>query len=566
MLQRLVVSNFILAEHLALDFEAGVCVLTGETGAGKSIVIDALAALMGGKAGADCIRTGSERARLEATFRVETATGPIASWLEAAGLEPAIPGELSLAREITVKGSRHRVEGMPVSQALMRELGELLVDILGQHEHTLLLRPREHLAMLDRFGGHLDLVGDMEAAHRAHKELEVQLRELELARSERERQQDLWRFQLGELEAHAPQQESEPETLRVERDMLLHVDELRAKLEGAYLGLTGADEPGVLTQLGKIGAMVREAAVFAPDLSPLAEVFDEAMGNLEDVCRQLRHRSERLEGDPERLNELEGRLDQVRTLLRKYGPTVADCLAFRERVRHELERAVHVEELLESAEKAREEAAQVRDAAARALTRARREAAERLEQAMRRELDDLGMTGALFEIAWRDQETPAASGAEAIEFLLAPNPGEPPRPLARTASGGELSRLMLAMKTVLVRADAVGLLVFDEVDSGISGRTALIVAQKIAQLGTRRQILLITHMPAIAAIAEAHYHVEKRVIEGRTYLQIDLLDAAGRVTELAQLASGDASSEAASEAARELLSRARQLRQAEVGS
>lgn len=561
MLHRLKLVNFILADTLELVFQGGVCVLTGETGAGKSIIIDALAALMGGKAGPDLIRAGADRALLEAVFRLEPSQALLTAWLEAAGIEPGIPGELLISRELTARGSRHRVEGMPVSQALMRELGELLVDILGQHEHTLLVRPREHLVVLDRFGGHEELLAAMARHHARLKELETSMRELELARSERERQQDLWKFQLAELETQAPTSENEPEEVRIERDMLLHVEELRAKLTLAHQGLAGGDEPGVTESLGKIGALVRDASAFSPDLVPVAATVDEALANLEDVSRALRRRFERLEVDPERLSELEARMDALRTILRKYGPTVADCWSYRDQLRRELERAEHVEEMLGTLETERGEALRDRDAAARALSRGRRDAAGRLEGEIKAQLMDLGMGGASFSVAWRTHEAPTASGIETVEFMLAPNPGEPPRALARTASGGELSRLMLALKTVLVRGDAVDLLVFDEVDAGIAGRTALVVAQKIASLGTRRQILLITHTPALAAIAETHYQIEKEVVDGRTSVRAALLDEPGRVAALAQLASGDAQSGAASEHARELLERGRQLRE-----
>lgn len=566
MLQRLRIENFILIEALDLAFHAGLCVLTGETGAGKSIIIDAVGAILGGKAGPDTIRAGAERARLEGTFRLDPMPLAVTDWLAHEGIEPAIEGELTLSREITAKGSRCRVEGVPVNQASLRALADALVDILGQHEHTLLTRPREHLGLLDRFGGP-EVEGMRVQVARTHGKLAslaAEIRDLKAASAERERQRDFWQYQLAEIDEARLDSPSEEADLKAERTILANAEDLKRSLEAVHVRLSEADEvPSLIDGLGDVIAAVRDAADVDPELEAIASSLDEALALVEDASREIRRRAERLEADPERLHEVETRLDLLRDMLRKYGPTMAELWAYRDRIRQDLELADTAGDRLVRLEAEHAGLARDLQALAKRLSAARREAAGRLEAEIGRELADLGMKDARFAVSFRDHAEVMAEGAETAEFMLAPNPGEPPRPLAKTASGGELARLMLALKTVLVRVDAVGTLIFDEVDTGISGRAAQVVAQKIASLGRGYQILLITHMPAIAAIADRHWHIEKRAEAGRTRLSVELLDAEGQVAELAHLASGE-SSGAAVDHARELLAKASSYKQEAV--
>ncbi|HEY9856156.1 MAG TPA: DNA repair protein RecN [Stenomitos sp.] len=567
MLQRLRIDNFILIESLDLAFHAGLCVLTGETGAGKSIIIDAVGAILGGKAGPDTIRSGAERARLEGTFRLDPMPPAVKAWLADQGIEPAIEGELTLSREITPKGSRCRVEGVPVNQASLRALADALVDILGQHEHTLLTRPREHLGLLDRFGGPEveALRAQVSRSHGRLASLGAEIRDLQAASAERERQRDFWQYQLAEIDEAHLDSETEEADLKAERTILANAEDLKRSLETVHVRLSEGEEvPSLIDGLGDVIASVRDAADVDPELTAIASSLDEALGLIEDASREIRRRSERLEADPERLHEVETRLDLLRDMLRKYGPTMSDLWAYRERIRKDLKLADTAGDRLVQLEAEREKIAKDLAQTATRLSASRREASGRLEAEIGRELSDLGMKDARFAVAFREHAEITAEGAEGAEFMLAPNPGEPPRPLAKTASGGELARLMLALKTVLVRADAVGTLIFDEVDTGISGRAAQVVAQKIASLGRRYQILLITHMPAIAAIADRHWHIEKRSVEGRTRLSVDLLDTEGQVRELAHLASGDSTSGAAVDHARELLAKASGYKQEAV--
>lgn len=567
MLQSLRIENFILIENLSLQFPAGVCVLTGETGAGKSIIIDAVSAVLGGKTGADVIRSGTERARIEAVFALDPLPSAMRAWLEEAGVDPEIPGELTLTREITAKGSRCRVEGTLVQQGALRELGDLLVDVLGQHEHTLLMRSRAHLDLLDRFGGPaLEALRSRVAdAHGAVLEMGAEIRALENSAAERERQQDFWRFQIEEIDRADITMESEETDLKAERSILANVEALRTHLDQAHeLLSSGNDSPSLTEGLDRALSLVRDAAELDASLAPVADALAEAVDMIETSSREVRRHSERLEADPERLDEIEQRLDVLRDLLRKYGPTVHDLWSYRERIEAELAKADGADGRLSALMQARQKLHAELSQLAAQLSKARQEAAARLEAEIGRELADLGMKETRFSVSFRPHSEIAHEGAEGVEFLLAPNPGEPPRPLAKTASGGELARLMLAMKTVFVRGEATPTLIFDEVDTGISGRAAQVVAQKIASLGKRSQILLITHMPAIAAIADRHWHIEKVVHGTRTSLHVHELDAEGQVAELAHLASGDALSEAAGDHARELLARAQTYKTLEV--
>lgn len=564
MLQRLRIENFILIEALDLEFHAGLCVLTGETGAGKSIIIDAVGAILGLKAGPDTIRSGAERARLEGTFRLEPMPAAVAEWLEREGVEPALAGELTLSREITARGSRCRVEGVPVNQAALRELADALIDILGQHEHTLLTRPREHLGLLDRFGGP-EVEGLRARVARAHHQLAAiasEVRQLKSASAERERQRDFWQYQLEEIDAAGLHSETEEAELKAERTILANAEDLKRTLAEVHGRLSEGDEaPSLLDGLGDVISAVRDAADVDPELEAIASSLDEALALVEDASRELRRRAERLEADPGRLHELETRLDLLRDMLRKYGPTMPDLWSYRDRIRRDLTLADTAGDRLASLEAESKNLSRELRSMAERLSALRLEAAGRLEAEIGRELADLGMKDARFAVSFKEHAEITAEGAESAEFMLAPNPGEPPRALAKTASGGELARLMLALKTVLVRADAVGTLIFDEVDTGISGRAAQVVAQKIASLGRRYQILLITHMPAIAAIADRHWHIEKRAVEGRTRLSVELLDTEGQVAELAHLASGDSTSGPAVDHARELLAKATSYKQ-----
>ncbi|MNR86242.1 DNA repair protein RecN [compost metagenome] len=562
MLKTLRITNFILIESLTLDLAAGICLLTGETGAGKSIIIDAVLAVLGGRVSTDLIRAGAARANLEATFAVAPSES-LSAILETHGIEPAVDGELTLSREVTPKGSRCRIEGQLVPQSALKEVGETLVDVLGQHENTLLTRSREHLRILDEFAGPEAMAARTETARLYAKLLSLrgELSALERTAAERERQRDFWQYQLAEIEAAEVTSATEADDLKAERQILVNAEDLKRDLTTAYGRLYGGDDaPSVTDQVDEVLSTLRDGAELDPELGTLADAVEGALSTLQDTAREIRRRAERLEADPERLAEVEARLDLLRDLLRKYGPSVEDMDALAERLRRDLGTAESDSSRQEEIRADLSRTEKQLDVTARRLTELREAAAGRLEESVGQELKDLGMKEARFFVGFKPHDAVGSEGAQTAEFMLAPNPGEPPRPLAKTASGGELARLMLALKTVLHREDGTPTLIFDEVDTGISGRAAQVVAQKIASLGSRSQILLITHMPAIAAIADRHWHIEKRIAEGRTSVALELLDGDAVVRELAHIASGDADSPAAMSHAQELLSKAREFK------
>ena len=562
MLKTLRIANFILIESLTLDLAAGICLLTGETGAGKSIIIDAVLAVLGGRVSTDLIRAGATRANLEATFAVDPSES-LSAILEAHGIEPAVDGELTLSREVTPKGSRCRIEGQLVPQSALKEVGETLVDVLGQHENTLLTRSREHLRILDEFAGSEAMAARTETARLYARLLSLrgELSALERTAAERERQRDFWQYQLAEIEAAELTSATEADDLKAERQILVNAEDLKCDLTAAYGRLYGGDDaPSVTDQIDEVLSTLRDGAELDPELGVLAEAVEGALSTLQDTAREIRRRAERLEADPERLAEVEARLDLLRDLLRKYGPSLEDMDALAERLRRDLGTAESDSSRQEEIRADLQKTEKQLDVTARRLTELREAAAGRLEESVGQELKDLGMKEARFFVAFKPHDAIGSEGAQTAEFMLAPNPGEPPRPLAKTASGGELARLMLALKTVLHREDGTPTLIFDEVDTGISGRAAQVVAQKIASLGSRSQILLITHMPAIAAIADRHWHIEKRIAEGRTSVALELLEGDAVVRELAHIASGDADSAAALSHARELLFKAREFK------
>ncbi len=562
MLKTLRISNFILIDSLSLDLAAGICLLTGETGAGKSIIIDAVLAVLGGRVATDLIRAGASRANLEATFALEPAPA-LRALLETHGIEPAIDGELTLSREVTPRGSRCRIEGQLVPQSALKEVGEMLVDVLGQHENTLLTRSREHLRILDEFAGGEAMAARSEISRLYSKILALrgELASLERTAAERERQRDFWQYQLAEIEAAEVTSPTEAADLKAQRLILANAEDLKRDLASAYERLYGGDEvPSVTDQLDGVLSTLRDGAEVDAELAELADSVEGALATLTEAAREIRRRAERLEADPHRLGELEARLDLLRDLLRKYGPTPEDMWALAEQIRQDLGTAESDSSRQEAIRADMQKTQTALELLATRLTALRSAAASRLEGAVAQELQDLGMKEARFFVAFKPHEAMASEGAESAEFMLAPNPGEPPRPLAKTASGGELARLMLALKTVLHGEDGTPTLIFDEVDTGISGRAAQVVAQKIASLGSRSQIVLITHMPAIAAIGDRHWHIEKRISEGRTSVALDLLEGDAVVKELAHLASGDADSPAALSHAQELLDKARSFK------
>src|SRR5499426_362251 len=554
MLREIRVRNFAVIDAVTAAFGPGLNVLTGETGAGKSMLIDAILLVRGARAQTDIIRTDTEIATVEAVFDVEP-RGPVAAVLDDAGLA-LDDGQLVVRRELAQSG-RHRafVNDSPVTVGLLERLGDHLVEIHGQHEHQRLLEPVRQLDLLDRFGDAEELrerMGDIFARHRTARAEVERMRAAERDRAQRE---DLFRFQLSELDG-ARLREGEEEELRAERRRLQHAERLIAGLAEVG-GLLDEDESSATSRLHRAGHLLRELARFDPMFAAPADTIDGAGSLIEDALAAVRGLRARVTVIPGRLEEVDERLDALTRLKRKYGDTEAAMLAFRDGVAAELEKLERHEEILAAQEKTLGALEAELTEAAVALSERRRKAADRLAGEAERELRQLGMDRARFAIAVEpgSMADVGPRGLDRVEFRLSANPGEDVRPLAKVVSGGELSRTMLALKAVLARADRVPTMIFDEVDAGIGGRVAAVVAQKLARAAEGRQVLCVTHLAPIAARAAHHVRVWKGVRGGRTRVSAEVVTGTSRVEEIARMVAGDRVTETARWHARELLGR-----------
>jgi len=548
MLSDLNIRNFAIIDNLHVSFRPGLNILTGETGAGKSIIIDAVNLLLGGRASADLIRTGEEEAVVEALFEPAEHPGLLAR-LEAAGIEP--DGELLVKRVISRSGrNRVFVGGGLSTTAALAELGEALINIYGQHESQTLLRPENHLLLLDGFAGLAPLRGEFAASHGEYRETLARLRQLEEGEREAARRIDLLAFQAEEI-GRASLAPGEEEELERERLILAHGGKLLQGSEEAFDVLYGGDG-AVLGSLRRVRAMVGEIAAIDGSLTPIAEAMDGAYLQLEDAALALRDYAGRVDADPDRLQAVEDRLDAISRLKKKYAPTVAEIIAYNDDVQRELEQLRNREETRHELDRALAGQEGRMRARGAELSAGRRQAALRLKDAMERELHQLAMKNAHFAVAFEELADPRPTGLDRVEFLFSPNPGEAPKPLARIASGGELSRLMLALKQILPESD-VPTLVFDEVDTGIGGAVSALVGRKLKNVARRQQVLCITHLPQVAAFADHHYRVEKRVEGGRTVTAVALLGAEERVAEMARMLGGERITEKTREHAREMI-------------
>jgi DNA repair protein RecN (Recombination protein N) len=552
MLRELRIRNFAVIESVTVPFGPGLNVLTGETGAGKSMLIDAILLVRGARAQTDVIRTDAETATVEAVFDVEP-RGPVANVLDEAGLALE-DGQLVVRRELA-RGGRHRafVNDSAVTVALLERLGDHLVEVHGQHEHQRLLEPARQLELLDRFADAEDLrerVASLVGKYRAAREAVERTRAAARDRAQRE---DLLRFQLSELDG-ARLRPGEEDELRQERRRAQHGERLLAGLVEAAALLVD-DEASAAARLHRAGRLLTDLGRLDPAFAGPVEALDAAAVQVDEALARIRALRDAVRLDPGRLEAIDERLDVLTRLRRKYGDTEAALLAFRDAVAAELDRLARHEEILAEQERLLAELQTELAEAAGALSDRRRAAGERLAPQAERELRALGMERAVFRIALECQalEDVSPRGLDRAEFRLSTNPGEEPRPLARVASGGELSRTMLGLTTVLARADRVPTMVFDEVDAGIGGRVAAAVAQKLAAAAEGRQVLCVTHLAPIAARAHRHVQVAKSVRGGRTRVAADLLTGAARVEEIARMLGGERVTDTARGHARELL-------------
>jgi DNA repair protein RecN (Recombination protein N) len=567
MLRELTIRNLAVLEEGKVAFAAGLNVLTGETGAGKSIVIDALLLVRGARVQADLIRTGAETASVEAVFEVPLA-GPVAAVLDEAGHAPA-DGQLVIKRELSRSG-RHRVfvNDSAATAGLLERLGDVLVEIHGQHEHQRLMEPARQLDLLDRFA-------DCEEARLRLGEL---WRRWDTARSElarirdeaREgaRKEELYRWELSEIDA-VQLRDGEEDELRGERRRLQNAERIHAGLQ-EVMDLLQEDAQAAGARLGRAASLLRELSRFDSDVGAPIEALEGAQAYVEDAVARARALRDRAVMDPDRLRLVDERLDAISGIKRKYGETTAAVSAYREEIARGLDRIERHDAIVEEMQAEVARASEAAGRQGRELSETRTEAALRLERLIQRELRTLGMDHARFRVALRRETAGTedlasgpdgwrlgARGAESAEFLLSANPGEELKPLAKVVSGGELSRTMLAIKTILAASEDVPSMVFDEVDAGIGGRVADAVGHKLRQTAAGRQVLCVTHLAPIAAYAEHHLLVEKRVAKGATKTTVTALDAGGQVEEIARMLGGERITDASRRHARELLKAAR---------
>ena len=558
MLRELRIRNFAVVENLTVPFAPGFNVLTGETGAGKSILVDAILLLRGARAQTDVIRADAETATVEAVF--EVSDGAVAT-LDEAGL-PLEDGEVVIRRELSRSG-RHRafVNDAAVTVGLLERLGDALVQVHGQHEHQRLLEPTRQLDVLDRFADAEPLRERFAALFAKHAEARAELERRRGAARDRAQRQDLLRFQVSELDA-ARVRVGEDDDLRTERRRLQHAERFAAGLQ-EVASLLHADAASATARLARAGRVLSDLGRLDPAFAAPAETLDAARAHVEDTLAAVRGLRDTIVFEPERLEGIDERLDALTRLKRKYGDSEEALLRFRADAAAELDRLERHEELLAEDERRLAELEPEVVSAARALGAARREAAAKLGPRVQRELRQLGMDRAAFEVATIDLAAGdwGLRGAERVEFRFTANPDEPNRPLARIASGGELARTMLALQVVLSGDDDAPTMVFDEVDAGIGGRAASVVGDKLAALGGSRQVLCVTHLAPIAALADQHVRVAKSVRGGRTRATTAVIAGDERAAEIARMLGGDASGAAALDHARALL-RARRARPA----
>ena len=572
MLTELHIQNFAIIDKLDLRFDKGLIILTGETGAGKSIILDAVVMLIGGKADATFVRSDSDAAFVEAVFQL---SGPEKEAVtEVLTREELLddPNYVVLMREVRKEGrSVARVNGRTVNVGLLKELGALLIDIHGQAEHLSLLDPRAHLGLLDRYAEVVKPLGDYRQSYQALLGLRRELVELRKAQSDSERRTEMLTYQAEEIE-DARLKAGEDEELRKERDRLANAESLAQNAQEALAILDegSPDMPAATDLIGQAAQALAALAKIDPEQVELSNQAELMLDTISDVVHGLQNYLEEIEFNPKRLDEVEERLNLIHSLTRKYGGSISSVLAYGADARKQLETLTNAADRINELEM---QEAKLLDKLAKlggVLSEKRKSAALTMSKGIEAELGDLRMEAARFSVDFQTKPDvngiPLADGTriafdqngfDRVEFLIAPNPGEGLKPLAKIASGGETSRLMLGLKNVLARADQVPSLIFDEIDQGIGGRVGMVVGQKLWNLSRSHQVFCVTHLPQLAVFGDQHYQVQKLVDQGRTLTCVERLEGEPRLLELSQML-GEVG-EGTLRSAHELLQTARQM-------
>ena len=561
MLSLLHIENIALIQSADIRFEPGFNVLTGETGAGKSIVIDSIGAVLGERTSRELIRTGAKSALVTAVFTQV----PTLPWLEENGF-PTGEEELLLQRELQGDGRNVcRIDGKLVTVAQLRELGRQLLNIHGQHDGQQLLDPASHLGYLDQFGGCQPLLESYQESYRKWHDIRREMDKLQMDEAERSRRVDTLNYQIQELE-RAQLKAGEDEELSARRTLLRSAGRLMEAVQSAEFALSGdEDRDGACSLIAQAEGEVQGVSSISPELGELSEKLTALRCAADDAADTLRDLSRSFDFSPGELDQVEERLDLLYRLRKKYGPTVEDMLSYLDRCRKELDQIQYADDTLARLEKDLKKAQKEAARRGEVLSQARREAAGALQARVQEELRQLDMPKVQFQTEFTPKGGEAGmdeTGLDEVQFLMSANLGEALKPIQKVASGGELARIMLALKNVLAEGDQIGTLVFDEVDTGVSGRAAQKVAEKMAQVARGKQVLCVTHLPQIAAMADTHFSVQKGEREGRTYTRLERLDRSQRREELARLIGGASITPSLLESAEELLRQAEQQKQA----
>jgi len=548
MLTELSISNIAIIDSLHVSFSSGLTALTGETGAGKSIIIDAVSLIMGERASLEVIRSGCDEASVEALFDISV-LHDVRNFLLESGFEAE--DELIIKRVISRNGkSRVFINGSMATLAVLNAVAKRLINIYGQHESQTLLRPENQLYLLDLFAGSTELREVFSTLYADHQNIIDAIEQIDSHERENARKLDLLLFQSKEIE-EGNLTAGEEENLE-EQHIILSSAEKRSTIANELFDQLYSGENAILGTLRRIKNSIYELSNIDPALKPLKESLEEAFLQLEDVAITVRDYSSRIDSDPRNLQKIEDRLDQLHRLKRKYGATVEDVLLFKKSIDIDLENIQGSGEHRQSLENEKRLLEQQLQVKGRELSQVRAAAALKLQNALAAEAQQLAMKDAVIVVNLESYQEPKANGFERMELLFSPNPGEPPRPMARIASGGELSRLMLAFKQVLPECD-VSTLIFDEVDTGISGATSELVGRKLKNVASRQQVLCITHLPQVASFADHHLLVKKTVLNQRTTTSLELLDTNARIKEIARLLAGEKITDSALANANEML-------------
>jgi DNA repair protein RecN (Recombination protein N) len=537
MLSQLYIENIAVIEKAQIDFGAGFNILTGETGAGKSIVIDSINAIMGERTSRELIRTGADHALVSAVFHVNNEQA--ARKIQELGYTVEDDGSIMVQRIISLDGkSSCRINARPATVSVLKQIGHLLINIHGQHESYGLLSPELHIGYLDSMGLPKELLQNYQKTYHAMQNAKTALESCQMDEAQKARQIDLLTYQINELEA-ANLRPGEQEELTNQKNLYRNSERVAQAILQAKAALNGDEEtPGAVSAISDAAEALRDAESYLPGLHELADRLQSISYDLEDCQDELRNYSSQLEYDPSELDEIEARLDTIYRLGLKYGGSIEEMLAYLEKCREELK---EIQLSDENAAKFKEEYKKYRSQAeslAAQISAWRAQAAKVFTQKVKEELQFLNMPNVTFEI--RQSHVPMnETGCDRIEFYISTNAGEPAKPIAKVASGGELSRIMLAIKTVLAGRDDVGTLIFDEVDTGVSGSAAEKVGMKLKEVSKNRQVICVTHLAQIAALADTHFLIRKQVRDNRTFTQVDRLNREGRRQELARIMGGE---------------------------